>query len=116
MYAIRSYYVTNKKKRLGDLLVEVGIITNEQLMQALELQKSMGKKLGEVLVHENYVSEEQIIEVLEFQLGIAHVVLEHIDIDSEATKLISESLAKSVITSYSIHYTKLYEKNFPKNI
>ncbi len=85
---------TNKKKRLGDLLVEVGIITNEQLMQALELQKSMGKKLGEVLVHENYVSEEQIIEVLEFQLGIAHVVLEHIDIDSEATKLISESLAK----------------------
>ncbi len=83
-----------RKKRLGDLLVEVGIITKEQLVHALSVQKKSGKKLGEILVSEQYVTEEQIIEVLEIQLGIAHVILADYDIDTAATTLISESLAK----------------------
>ena len=85
---------TGRKKRLGDLLVEVGKITNEQLMHALSMQKKSGKKLGEILVQEEYVTEEQIVEVLEMQLGISQVVLADYDIDTEATILISESLAK----------------------
>ncbi len=84
----------NRKKRLGDLLVEVGLVSNEQLEHSLSLQKKTGKKLGEILVSEKIVTEDQIIEVLEFQLGITHVNLGKFDIDPEATKLISENLAK----------------------
>lgn len=81
-------------KRLGDILIDAGLITSEQLSNALELQKSTGKKIGEVLIEEGIVDEKRIIEVLEFQLGIPHIDLEKHFIDVEVTKLISENLAK----------------------
>ncbi|AOT68185.1 type II secretion system ATPase GspE [Geosporobacter ferrireducens] len=83
-----------KNKRLGDLLVESGLITEEQLMHALQLQKKLNKKLGEVLIEEKILEEKQIIEVLEFQLGIPHVVLDKYYIQPDIPKLISERLAK----------------------
>ncbi|MCC5911473.1 MAG: type II/IV secretion system protein [Clostridiaceae bacterium] len=83
-----------KSKRLGDLLLEVGIITKEQLNHVLNLQKSTGKKLGEILIEENIVEESQIIEVLEFQLGIPHMDLQKYFIDPEIPRMISENLAR----------------------
>ncbi|WHH59668.1 ATPase, T2SS/T4P/T4SS family [Petroclostridium sp. X23] len=83
-----------KRKRLGDLLVEAGMITPDHLNEALMVQKQTGKKLGEVLIDRKYVTQEHIIQVLEFQLGIPHVSLDKYDIDPEATKKISENLAK----------------------
>lgn len=83
-----------KRKRLGDLLVEAGMITAEQLKEALSIQKQTGKKLGEVLISQRFVTQEHIIQVLEFQLGIPHVSLDKYDVDPEATKKISENLAK----------------------
>lgn len=84
----------NKRKRLGDLLVDAGLITQEQLMEALKLQKTLDKKLGEVLIDKGFVTENQIIEVLEFQLGIPHMDLDKHYIDPEIPKLISENLAR----------------------
>ena len=63
------------RKRLGELLVEKGIITREQPKEALALQKSTGKKLGEVLISQNLISEAQMAEVLQVQLGIPFVDL-----------------------------------------
>lgn len=82
------------RKRLGDLLVEVGLINQEQLESALKLQKTTGKKLGEVLISEGVVTQEDIIQVLEFQLGIPHVILEKYNINQAACLLIPESLAR----------------------
>lgn len=82
------------RKRLGDLLLEVGLITQEQLDNALKVQKSTGKKLGEVLISEGVVTQESIIEVLEFQLGIPHVDLEKYDINQAACLIIPEGLAR----------------------
>lgn len=82
------------RKRLGDLLLEVGLISQEQLENALKVQKSTGKKLGEVLISEGVVTQENIIEVLEFQLGIPHVDLEKYNINQAACLLIPEGLAK----------------------
>ncbi len=82
------------RKRLGDLLIDAGIITSEQLNQALGIQKSSGEKLGEVLTSSGFVTEEQIIEVLEFQLGIPHMNLEKHYIDPEIPNLINEDLAR----------------------
>ena len=83
-----------KRKKLGDLLVEAGIISHDQLYQALEQQKTTGKKIGELLIENGIISEKGIIEVLEFQLGIPHVDLDRQFIDAEIPHLISEELAR----------------------
>ena len=62
------------RKRLGDLLVESGLITEEQLKVTLE-EKSPNQKLGDALLQRGYITEQQLIEVLEFQLGIPHISL-----------------------------------------
>ncbi len=83
-----------KRKRIGDLLVESGMITEAQLQMAIKKQKVTGQKVGEVIVDEGWVTEQGIIQALEFQLGIPHVDLGMLDVDHEAANLISESLAK----------------------
>ncbi|QUH26664.1 type II secretion system ATPase GspE [Serpentinicella alkaliphila] len=83
-----------KNKRLGDLLVDVKSITQEQLEEALRLQKSTGEKLGEILIKGKYITEKALIEVLEFQLGIPHVILDNYYIEPEIPRLISEKLAR----------------------
>jgi len=82
------------KKALGQLLVESGIISDEQLKQALEAQKSSGKRLGESLIDLDIVSERQILEVLEYQLKIPFVDLNKYDIDQNCPLLINEALAR----------------------
>lgn len=86
-------YNRNKMK-LGDLLVSVGKITEQQLNEALKVQKMSGRKLGEILVEKGYVTEMDIIQVLEFQLGIPHVDLNSFFIDPEIPKMIPEHLAR----------------------
>ena len=86
--------IKQSRKKLGDLLIEVGIITSEQLANALEIQKNTGDKLGNILTSQGYVTEDHIIQVLEFQLGIPHVKLEKYNIDKLSCTLIPESIAK----------------------
>ena len=83
-----------KGKRLGDLLVENGLISKDQLNYTLQRQKATGKKLGEILIDEGIIQEKRMIEVLEFQLGIPHMDLDKYYIDPEIPKLINESLAR----------------------
>ncbi|MBX6396358.1 MAG: Flp pilus assembly complex ATPase component TadA, partial [Alicyclobacillaceae bacterium] len=82
------------RKRLGDLLVEAGMITPEQLEQALKEQKVTGRRLGEVLTQSGILTEEQLIEVMEFQLGIPHVNLDRFPADPAVVELVPESLAR----------------------
>jgi type IV pilus assembly protein PilB len=85
--------ITNRQ-RLGDLLVQTGVITPDQLNEALEEQKRTGQRLGTILVKNGYFSEHNLIEVLEFQLGIPHVVLSKRSIEPEVLALVSENLVK----------------------
>ncbi|WP_150270461.1 GspE/PulE family protein [Paenibacillus tepidiphilus] len=82
------------KKRLGDLLVENGVISQEQLQEALADQRKSKRKLGDLLISQGYITEQQLIEVLEFQLGIPHVSLFKYQIDPAITQIIPESMAK----------------------
>ncbi len=82
------------KKKLGDLLVDLGLISETNLKAILEFQKVSKKKLGVILVEEKYVTEQEFLEVLEFQLGVPYIDLDRFSIDAEAPKLISENLAK----------------------
>ena len=58
------------RKRLGDLLVEEGIITEAQVEQALAAQKSTGRKLGDALIELGFLSEQQMLSFLSQQLAI----------------------------------------------
>ncbi|MED3660511.1 ATPase, T2SS/T4P/T4SS family [Ureibacillus terrenus] len=81
------------RKRLGDLLVEAEVITQEQLDYALK-NKSKEEKLGDFLIRENILTEQQLIEVLEFQLGVPHINLSQYPIDPEVLQLVPADLAK----------------------
>ncbi len=83
-----------KPKRLGDLLVESMLISQDQLSTALVLQQQTNKKLGRILVEEGYVDDMQIVKVLELQLGIAHVELDTYTIEGSVPFLINERLAR----------------------
>lgn len=86
--------MATKRKRLGELLIDSGLISQEQLAEALEIQKQSGEKLGNIIVNQNYVSEPQIMEVLEFQLGIPFVDLNNTKIPSEAQRVIPYNLIR----------------------
>jgi type IV pilus assembly protein PilB len=63
------------RKRLGDLLLQTGLVTREQLNQALEVQKQTGERLGRVLINLGLVTEQDILNTLEMQLGIPQITL-----------------------------------------
>lgn len=81
------------KKRLGDLLVEAGLVTEEQIEQILA-EKGKEEKLGEALIRKGYITEQQLIEVLEVQLGIPKVSLYNYPFDEKLFNLISKERAK----------------------
>ena len=83
-----------KYKRLGEMLVDVGAITNEQLEEALAGQKGSGKRLGTYLVDNNYITEDQLIEILRMQLGIDFVDLNKAKIDPSLVSLVPKNIAK----------------------
>ncbi|MBZ9608721.1 GspE/PulE family protein [Clostridium estertheticum] len=81
------------KQKLGYILVKTKKITEEQLRSVLKKQRISGKRLGEQLIEDNILTEDVIIDVLEIQLGIMRVDLERTVVNMEAVKCISESLA-----------------------
>jgi type IV pilus assembly protein PilB len=85
------------KKKLGDLLLNYGKITHAQLESVLKKQRITGKRLGEILIDEEIVTEEDIIDTLEIQLGIPRIFFDMIKVDNDAVKSIPESLASKYI-------------------
>ncbi len=79
-----------KKVRLGDLLIEEGLITKERLEHALKIQKELNytKKLGEILIEEGFVTQKDLLKALSKQLNIEFVDLYGVNIDFD--KLVSK--------------------------
>ncbi len=82
------------RKRLGDLLIESGKITQEQLEKALIAHKRSGERLGRVLVTQGSISETDLLQVLVQNLGIPLIDLSVTLPDKEAVRLIPMSLAE----------------------
>jgi len=85
---------SSKAAKLGDILLQKNEITQEQLNEALKLQTGNGKKLGEILVEKGFITEKTVMLTLSEQLGLEIVNLDNFHINLDATKLISEKLAK----------------------
>jgi type IV pilus assembly protein PilB len=82
------------KKRLGEILVSDGVITEDMLLRVLAIQKAGGKKLGEVLVSEGLATENQIMDAIKNQLGIQYINLDNINITQNIIDIIPEAIAR----------------------
>jgi len=83
-----------EKIRLGDLLIQQNLLTQDQLKLALEEQKLTGRKLGRIFVESGYVSEEQISQALARQLRIPFIDLKVVNVKPELTRLLPEAQAR----------------------
>ena len=83
-----------KKVRLGDVLVQNGVITEADLQRGLERQKGSGRKLGETLVDEGITTEENIARALSNQLHYDMVDLQNIEIAQEVLDLVPANVLK----------------------
>ena len=83
-----------KKIRLGDLLVQHKIITEQQLDFALQEQKLGGTKLGKTLIKLGFVEEDKLLELLSEQLGIPFLRLKEFHFEPEITQRLPETTAR----------------------
>lgn len=82
-----------KNKRLGEMLVDAGVLTEEQIDKAVEMQKGTGKRLGAVLLENGFINETQLIEVLRMQLGIDFIDLNKTKIDPYMAEIVPKNIA-----------------------
>ena len=83
-----------RTKRLGDMLVEMNFITEQQLNEALTIQKQEHERLGTTLVRHGFITESQMVDALRLQLGIDYIDLTKADISPEMSQYIPKNLAK----------------------
>lgn len=86
---------TAPRKRLGDTLVEAGLISADQLKEALQKQKSLGIRLGKVLVQLGMATEESIAVTLARQMNIPFLDLNSLTIRPEVLTTIPEGIVRS---------------------
>ncbi len=83
-----------KKIRIGDLLIQNQLITEQQLTDALASQKQTGKKLGRAIIDLGLVQEDQILELLAQQLDVPFIQLENFDYKVDITQRLPEAYAR----------------------
>jgi type IV pilus assembly protein PilB len=84
----------DQKKRIGEVLIDQGLITEEQLNRGLEEQRRTKLQLGKCLVGLGYISEDKLVDILSAQLDIQYVVLDNFNFNPALVKLIPEDMAK----------------------
>ena len=86
--------VKRKSKQLGQILIELGMITPEQLEQALEEHRRTPKSIGRVLIDLGMIKEGDLVRALAEQVGLEFVDLSEHPVDPTATTLLPEALAR----------------------
>ncbi|MBO5489454.1 MAG: Flp pilus assembly complex ATPase component TadA [Eubacterium sp.] len=86
--------VGRKHKRLGDLLIGAGVITTEQLGEALKKQKELGMRLGQTLIELNYTDEEEIVEAIHQQMNYPIARVREAKLQPEVISLLQESIVR----------------------
>ncbi|MBR4010158.1 MAG: Flp pilus assembly complex ATPase component TadA [Clostridiales bacterium] len=79
-------------KRLGDILIDSGFLSQAELQEALEAQRndSTKKRLGEIIVEKGLLTELDILRAISSQYDLPIIDLQQVDIDQEATKVVTE--------------------------
>ncbi len=82
------------KKRIGELLLEKGYITPQQLEEGLKQQTVTGRRLGEILVEKGYITEDQLIDTISERLSIPRLTLSSMVIDPQVVRQVPVELAR----------------------
>ncbi len=86
--------ISQTRKRIGDVLIDANIITQEQLMTALEEQRKTGRRLGEVLVELKYTDETEIAEAMSQQMKIPLAKIREAKLAPEIIELLPENIVR----------------------
>lgn len=84
------------RKRLGEILVEANMITEDQLRVALDEQRKSKETLGQILVRLGFLTENNIRDALELQFGINYVNINRLEIAPEVLKLLPEQMIRQL--------------------
>jgi type IV pilus assembly protein PilB len=84
-----------RNKRLGQVLIELGQITEGQLADALAQQKQSGQRLGQILIEKNYITEDVLQQSLSKMLDIPFVDLDTVRIDPGMSEILPEAMMTS---------------------
>ena len=82
------------QKRLGDLLLEAGLITGDQLQSAITHQKIAKGRLGSNLVALGFISEETLVEFLSQQMRVSKIDVRHLDVPLDLLKRVPKRMAE----------------------
>jgi len=106
------------KKKIGDLLLEKGYITPQQLDEGLQHQALTGRRLGEILVEREYITEEQLIATVSERLAIPKISLVSMVIDPQAIRAVPVDIARryTLIPIFEIGNTLTLAMADPLNI
>lgn len=107
------------KKRTGEILVEMGLITPQQLEEALEEQKTTHRRIGEILVAKGWITNTELTQALARRLNVKYLDLAETKIDPSAADLISEKDARryaAIPVKYVDDHTLLVAMVDPANI
>jgi len=85
------------RRKLGELLVETGLLEGDKLTEALGVQRNSGKRLGQILIEMNLVSEEEMAFALAMQLKIPYVDLTNYEIPSNVIETIPEEVSRKFL-------------------
>lgn len=83
------------RRRLGEILIDAGVLAESDLKRAMSLQEESGERLGTILVSQGLVNEDVMLSALETQLGIPRVHLARYIISPEVAQLVPEMFARA---------------------
>jgi type IV pilus assembly protein PilB len=95
----------DQRKRIGEILVDQGLITPQQLQSGLDEQKKCAEPLGKCLVRLGYLSETKLIDILSAQLDVQHVVLDNFSF----SKVLLQKIPEEMVRRYKV--IPLFEQN-----
>ncbi len=96
------------REKLGKLIVDK-YINHKQLERALEEQKKSSKRLGQILINLGFITEEELVEILEIQLGFQRADLGNYKLDSSLAKYIPHNIAKNYHVVPLYHHNDILE-------
>jgi len=110
--------IKTPQRNLGQLLVEAGLITKEQLRRVMELQSKDGDKIERILLKQRLVTVQQMAFFTSLQLGVPYVNLKKMGVQPQAVALVPESIARkySIIPIDVIDSTVVVAMEDPTNI
>ena len=80
--------MTEKKLKIGEILVGAGVLKEEQLTEALRSQSQLGGTLGENLIRMAFLTEDELLKALSEQLGMQHINLTKVEVPPAVQRLV----------------------------